>query len=107
MTRGLPRLRPALLAGASLFLLLGLASPAAAQIYSCPPGYYLASDYQCYPQGYAVAPPAPPYVYYPPYPYAYRQPYYYPGFGLQFNFGGGRGFGHDRDDHFHGDGHRH
>jgi hypothetical protein len=93
------------LASAGLLLLAGLVQPASAQTYSCPPGYYLGSDYRCWPQGYAVAPPVAPYPYYPPgayyaQPYSYYPGYYYPGFSLRFGFGGHRDFDHHHG-HFH------
>jgi hypothetical protein len=95
------------LASAGLLLLSGLMPPASAQTYACPPGYYLGSDYRCWPQGYAVAPPVAPYPYYPPrayyaQPYAYYYPgYSYPGFSLRFGFGGGhRDYGHHYG-HYH------
>jgi hypothetical protein len=105
MRRGLSRFGTIALAGGSLLALAGFALPASAQTYSCPPGYYLASDYRCYAQGYAVTPPVAPYVYYPPYAYYYPRPYYYPNFSLRFGFGGYRGYGHD--DHHHGGGYHH
>jgi hypothetical protein len=105
MRRGLSSLKPLALACGSVLLLASVTVSAAAQIYSCPPGYYLASDYRCYAQGYAVAPPVPPYVYDPRYAYAYPQPYYdpyyYPGFELRFGFGGRGHFDGDRGRHRH------
>ncbi len=105
MKHRLPSLTTMALACGGVLMLLGVTAPASAQVYSCPPGYYLASDYRCYMQGYAVAPPAQPYVYYPPYAYYYQQPYYYPRFALRFGFGGHRDF--DHDDRDHGDRHHH
>ncbi len=83
-------------------ILLGLdfvcasgATPAAAQTYVCPPGYYFLAGYGCYPlSGYSyyyAAPPPPPAYYYAPYPS-------YPAFGLSFQFGGRD---HDRGDRGH------
>jgi hypothetical protein len=80
-------------------------APADAQVSVCPPGYYLASDGQCYPG-------APP-VYYPPVydvaPPIYEPPVvidgFFPGIGVGigggrrgggYRGGGGRGGGHGR-----------
>jgi len=106
MRRRFSKVMTAMLASGGLLLLGALAPSASAQVYSCPPGYYLASDYQCYAQGYAVTAPVTPYVYYPPYAYSYSygygypRPYYYgPGIDFRFGFGGyhhgdGHGYGH-------------
>ena len=70
------------------------AAPADAQTPICPPGYYYASDGQCYPG-------APP-VYAPPVyeiaPPVYQPPFIFDGFGVGIGlgfggYGGGRGFG--------------
>jgi hypothetical protein len=73
------------------------APPADAQTPVCPPGYYYASDGQCYPG-------APP-VYAPPVyeiaPPVYQPPLVYDGFGVGIGLGfggyggyrGGRGYG--------------
>jgi len=69
-------------------------APADAQVSVCPPGYYLASDGQCYPG-------APP-VYYPPdydvAPPIYQPPVIFDGFIPGIGYGrhgwGGRGGGY-------------
>ena len=75
-------------------LLGGGTTPAAAQTYVCPPGYYFLANYGCYPfHGYPqtyYAPPPPPIYPYPAYPY--MAPW---GFSFQFGGPGGRG----RDGH--------
>lgn len=76
----------ALLGGMTLSLGLvaaGGSTPAEAQTYACPPGYYFLANYGCYPfGGYSYYAPPPTY-YYPPNPY-YAYP---PQFGLSFRFG--------------------
>lgn len=88
----------ALLALAGLFAAGGLAAPAAAQTYVCPPGYYFLGGYGCYPfNGYPstyYVPPPPPIYSYPAYPYFAPL-----GFGFRF---GGRDHGHGG--HFGGHG---
>ncbi len=85
-------------------LSLGGATPAAAQTYVCPPGYYFLANYGCYPfGGYSYYSPPPPAYYYPPTPYyAYPQPQY----GFSFQFGGRDHDDHDRGDFGRGE-HRH
>jgi hypothetical protein len=93
--------RPSLLKSAALFggMLLSFAlaqfggsTPAEAQTYACPPGYYFLANYGCYPfGGYSYYAPPPGY-YYPPNPY-----YAYPQYGVTLQFGG-RGFDHDDHD---------
>jgi hypothetical protein len=89
MTRG-----KALVLGSALLGSLALASvagssPASAQGYYCPPGYYYAQGYGCYPYQQAYYPPAP--VYYPPSYYA-APAYVGPAIGFDFRFGGGHGW---------------
>ena len=107
MRRVISKLMTVALASGTLLLPGAVTPSASAQVYSCPPGYYLGSDYQCWHQGYAVTAPAAPYVYYPPYPYnyayVYPRPFFYgPGIDFRFAFGGHRDFDHDHDrGHFH------
>ncbi len=69
-------------------------APAIAQIPpSCPPGYYLYTDGQCYPGPQPVY-PQPDYDVIAP---VYQPPVVYDGFALGIGFGGGRG------DRGHGD----
>lgn len=76
--------------------LLGGSTPAEAQTYVCPPGYYFLANYGCYPfGGYSYYAPPPTYYYYPPPAY-----YSYPQYGLSFRFGD-----HDRDHFDHDGGH--
>jgi hypothetical protein len=71
----------------------GGASPATAQVPTCPYGYYYASDGQCYPGAPPVY-PAPIYEVAPP---VYQPPVVIDGFGLGIGLGavlgGGRGYG--------------
>ena len=95
MKLGKSLMASALLGFAALLGTGGFATPAAAQTYVCPPGYYFLGGYGCYPFGgyarYYVAPPPPIYPY-PVYPYVAP-------FGFNFRFGG--------DFHGHGGSHHH
>jgi hypothetical protein len=99
----------ALLGGMALssgLVALSGSTPAKAQTYACPPGYYFLANYGCYPfGGYSYYAPPPGY-YYAPNPY-----YAYPQYGVTLQFGG-RGFDHDHDHDGHDGGrggfeHRH
>lgn len=66
------------------------AAPADAQVPpGCPPGYYNASDGQCYPVGQPVYAP-PVYEVAPP---VYQPPFVYDGYGPGIGIGIGLGFG--------------
>jgi hypothetical protein len=84
------------------------AAPAAAQVPVCPPGYFYASDGQCYPGPPPVYPP-PVYDVAPP---VYPPPVVVDGFGIGLGIGlggfiggGGRGDGGHRGGEHGGLGH--
>jgi hypothetical protein len=81
MTYGKSLVKSLALLGGMGLALTGMALPAEAQTYACPPGYYFLAGYGCYPFGGYTYYTPPPVYYAPPYPY-------YAPFGLSLQFGG-------------------